>query len=72
MYKYTKLIRLFLASLGLFTVLVSSTVIFHAVTFLSSQPRDALLYVSIVALLLGIFLALGGACLAFRGAKYNE
>jgi hypothetical protein len=68
----TKLVRLFLTTLGVFTLLVSCPVIFHSVAFLYSEPSEALLGVSVAALVLGVLLAVGGTCLVFHGRKYEN
>jgi len=46
--------------------------IFGAITQLRAWQGDALYDVSIVCLLLGVLLALGGGGLAFRGIKYRS
>jgi hypothetical protein len=69
MRKTAKLIRLFLITLGLFTVLVSFTIIFNTVKVLSSEPGNGLLSVALVVLLLGMMLTVGGICLAVRCGK---
>jgi hypothetical protein len=72
MLKYIRLIRLFLVNLGVFTLLVATTVIYHAGMFLWGQPHDAYFGVSLVALVLGVLLASGGTCLVFSGYKYGN
>jgi len=47
-------------------------VIFGAINQLRAWQGDALYDVSIVCLLLGVLLALGGGGLAFRGIKYRS
>ena len=72
MLKYIRLIRLFLVNLGVFTLLVATTVIYQVAMFLGGQPNDAYFGVSLVALLLGVLLASGGTCLVFSGYKYGN
>jgi len=64
-------VRLALTALGLWTVMLSFMVIFRAITQLRAWQGDALSDASIVALLLGVLLALGGGCLAIRGIKHG-
>ncbi len=52
--------------------MLSFLVIFRAITQLRAWQGDALSYASIVALLLGVLLALGGGCLALRGIKHGS
>ncbi len=65
-------VRLALTALGLWTVMLSFLVIFRAITQLRAWQGDALSDASIVALLLGVLLALGGGCLALRGIKQGS
>jgi len=65
-------VRLALTALGLWTVTLSFMVIFGAINQLRAWQGDALYDVSIVCLLLGVLLALGGGGLAFRGIKYRS
>lgn len=65
-----KSIRLVLIALGLWTLLLSLMVIAPAVAQLRTPQEDALSDASIVLLMLGVLLALGGACLARRGLNY--
>ena len=51
--------------------MLSFLVIFRAITQLRAWQGDALSDASIVALLLGVLLALGGGCLAIRGIKHG-
>jgi hypothetical protein len=64
-------IRLALTAVGLWTVLLSFTVMFPAIQHGALQD-DAVSDISIAVLLLGVFLALGGGCLALRGMKYRD
>ena len=64
-------VRLALTALGLWTVMLSFLVIFRAITQLQAWQGDALSDACIVALLLGVLLALGGGCLAIRGIKHG-
>ena len=52
--------------------MLSFLVIFRAITQLRAWQGDALSDASIVALLLGVLLALGGGCLALRGIKHGS
>lgn len=72
MCKYAKLVRIFLITLGSFTVLESSVIILKTVKILLSEPGNALTSVALVTLLLGMMLAVGGTCLAVRGRKYED
>jgi hypothetical protein len=65
-------VRLAITAVGLLTVMLSFIVIFRAITQLRAWQGDALSDASIVALLLGVLLALGGGCLALRGMKYQR
>ena len=72
MLKKTRYIRIALAIVGLWTSVSSFLVIRMAIPELSGAREDALSDVSMVILLLGILLAIGGACLAQRGIKYQS
>ncbi len=65
-------VRLAITAVGLLTVMLSFIVIFRAITQLRAWQGDALSDASIVALLLGVLLALGGGCLALRGMKHGS
>jgi len=65
-------VRLTLTALGLWTVMLSFIVIFRATTQLRAWQGDALSDASIVAILLGVLLAVGGGCLVVRGIKYQS
>lgn len=65
-------IRLALIVLGLWTVTLSFMIIFGAIAQLRAWQGDALSDASIVALLLGVLLTLGGGCLALRGIKFGS
>ena len=67
-----RFVRLALTALGVWTVIQSFIVIFRAINQWRGWQGDALSDASIVALLLGVLLALGGGCLALRGIKYQS
>jgi hypothetical protein len=65
-------VRLAITALGLLAVMLSFIVIFRTITELHPWQGDALSDASIVVLLLGVLLALGGGCLALRGIKHGS
>jgi hypothetical protein len=65
-------VRLAITAVGLLTLMLSFIVIFRAITQLRAWQGDALSDASIVALLLGVLLALSGGCLAVRGIKLTR
>ena len=65
-------VRLALTAVGLWTVILSFIVVFRAISQMPAWHGDPLWEVSIVVLLLGVFLAVGGGCLVFRGRKYGS
>ena len=67
-----RIVRVLLATVGLLTLVLSIITIVHAITQLWAWENDSLTNVSLVALLLGVFLAALGGCLVIRGAKYES
>ncbi len=65
-------VRITLATLGLWTIVAGFMDIFVAITQLRTWQGDPLSGASIVALLLGVLLAVGGASLVVRGIKYQS
>jgi hypothetical protein len=65
-------VRLAITAVGLLAVMLSLIVIFRTITELHPWQGDALSDASMVALLLGVLLALGGGCLAHRGIKHGR
>ena len=67
-----RFVRLAITAVGLLTVMLSFIVIFSAITQLRAWHGDALSDASMVALLLGVLLALGCGCLALRGFRHGS
>jgi len=59
-------------ALSALTMLESCVVIFRSATLLRAWQGDALLDASIVVLVLGVMLRIGGGYLAFRAIKYGK
>jgi hypothetical protein len=72
MKKQITFVRLFLMALGLFTLLVGSAITYQVGPLFRAFKGDALFGVSTVAFVLGVFLVIGGTCLAIRGRKYGS
>ena len=68
----TRKVRITLTALGLWTIVAGFIDIFVATTQLRGWRGDPLSDASIVALLLGVLLAVGGASLVVRGMKYQS
>ena len=67
-----RIVRMLLAAVGLLTLVLSIITIIDAITQLRAWENDSLSHVSLVALSLGVFLAVLGGCLVIRGAKYES
>lgn len=72
MEKRINYVRPFLVALSALTVTESGVVVFRSASLLRAWHGDALFDASMVVLLLGVMLGIGGACLAFRGIKDGE
>ena len=68
----TRYVRMALTAVGIWTMLLSLRVIIVAGSQLQELEGDGLFDASIVVLLLGVLLSLGGGCLAVCGMKYGR
>jgi hypothetical protein len=62
----------YITALGIWAVIMSGTVIFHAISQLPSWEGDGLFEVAMVVLMLGILQATGGSCLALRNVRFGK
>jgi len=69
--KQLKAIRIAIVAVGLLTLLLSVMAISSAIALLRTRAGDGLSDASIVVLLLGLLLAIGGVTVVLRGIKHG-